>query len=133
MRIHARELRTEPIECGALRQIQLDQRASTDETDDFVARAIRWGTDRLEEQRSAHGIIRSFNVHSKEINDKPKVRDRIDHLIANGDAFVARKEALTELIGEDECTFAVEELKHLLGCKGHHSRKRVQGPLLWRN
>ena len=44
-------------------------------------------------------------------------------------AFVARKEALTELIGEDECVFAVEEVKHLLGYKGHYSRKRVQAQI----
>ena len=86
-------------------------------------------TGRLEEQRSSYSIIRSFNVHCIGINDKTKVADRIDLLLANGDLHLQRKDALIDEIGEDECYEAVEEVKNLLGYKGHFKRERVQGQI----
>ena len=100
----------------------------------FVERGVKEAqtvakTGRMEEQRSSYSIIRSFNVLCTEINDKTKVADRIDYLLANGDLHLERKDALIDEIGEDEYNDAVEEVKHLISYKGHFKRERVQGQI----
>ena len=83
-------------------------------------------TGRGEEQRSAYAIIRSFNVHCDEIDDKTKDSEKITILMNNVDAAVARKEAVIECIGEDAYNKAFEATKKHLH-EEHFRKERLAG------
>ena len=84
-------------------------------------------TGRGEEQRSSYAIIRSSSVLCDEIDEDTSTPDRIKYLLANGEAAVARKDALIEAIGEETYKAEFDEARKHLSFKGHFKKKRIAG------
>ena len=95
----------------------------------FVERGVKEAqtvakTGRREEQRSAHAIIRSFDVHCEDVSKDTSVVDRIGALISNVDGSVERKAKMISRLGEAAYKQSFEEArKHLH--KEHFRHERV--------